>query len=1187
MFCRGCGAPRSSGESTNRAHLAQDVFVGREREMDTLRTSLEEMLAGQGRAVVVLGEPGIGKTRLVTELTPYAQGRGVRVLIGRCPDSDGAPPYWLWVQIVRTYVSECDDQQLRTAMGVGTADIAQVIPAVRDRLPDLAPSPRLDPEQERFRFFDSLTTFFKNVAKRQPLLLVLDDLQWADAPSLLFLQFLVREITDTKLFLAITCRESEATQQPLLSQAVAAIARTSGSRTVQLRGLTNGEVARFMELTTGHAPSAAESAAIFQRTEGQPFFMTELVRLLATEQGSSIPDTSQLSLPGLPPTVRSVIEQRLATVSSACRHLLTVAAVIGREFRVQVLNMVADHWEGRLAASGPVTPEAHEEGSERNVSVLALLDEALTSHLIVPVPQNLGRYSFTHALIQETLYEKISTVDRLRLHRRIGETLEVLAGDSVLPHLSELAHHFFQATQAGGTMDKAIAYATRAAERATAVLAYEEAIIQYEHALQLLSFREPDEERHCEVLLALAKAQNRASEFAAATQHFHQAAEVARTHQFSHQLAHAALGLAGTRIPISGPNPAILQILHEALTLLPHDAYALRAQLLARLAKEITYSDSYEQREQYSYEAVTLARNTGDPYALGSALCDHCIATWRPDTLHERLSLSVEIMALAEQLGDPELLLFSHFLRVTNALEQDDILTIDAEIAGFTRRVMEIRPSIYPWVWFHERLQTMRAILTGRFTEAEEQLLHPSASLPRTPNSRDAEPMVFPQFLMLRREQGRLQEPGLEAMLKHATAHYPALSALRCGLAYVRAELGREAEAHVEFEYWAAQKFVTIPQRQDRLVTFTYLVEMCTAWGDTTRARQLYDLLLPYKERNILIGQALGYFDTVAHLLGKLATVLGRYDDAQVHFERAVQRNLRLSARPRLAHTQYSYARMLLTRKQPGDQEQAVTFLDQAFATAQELGMPGLMEKVQSSKPVLSVAEGFKVQSKASPESNVQGLESQTHPAPSLQPLTPNTFRRDGEYWTVSFQNVECRLKDSRGLHYLAQLIRHPHQEFSALDLVNLGMAPPDTANPQRMAAMLTDHASVTTGGDAGELLDPQARAAYQQRLKELREELEEAREFNDLGRVEKLEEESEFLVQELSRAVGLGGRRRKARSAAERARLNVTVTLKSTIARITKHHKALGQHLAQTIKTGTFCSYAPSPALTVQWQVE
>jgi tetratricopeptide (TPR) repeat protein len=1152
----------SSALQNNR--LAHDVFVGREREITLLRTTLEETLAGHGRAVVLLGEPGIGKTRLASELTTQAQARGMRILIGRCPDSDGAPPYWLWVQIVRSYVSESDVRQLQAEMSTGAADLAQVIPAVRERLPDLPSPSRLESEQERFRFFDSFTTFLKNVAKRQPLLLMLDDLQWADVPSLLFLQFLVRELNDMKLFLVITCRDSEVVPQPLLTQTLAAIARASGSQTLHLRGLTDSDVARFMELITGQASPTEVSRAIFQRTEGHPFFMTEIVRLLATEQLAATYDPASTSLPVLPPTVRSVVEQRLATVSRECRQMLTAAAVIGREFQLQVLEAVIDQWERRLAAPACLVEGPSNEGSVNNLSALELLDEALTARLLVPVPQNLGRYSFTHALIQETLYEGIATAERLTLHRRIGESLEVRGSDSVASHLSELAHHFFQAAQSGREIDKAIVYATRAAECATAMLAYEEAIPHYERALQMLSLNDPDETLRCEMLLALGKAQNRAGDVTAAQEQFQQAATLARTRQLSIPLAHAALGLAGTRIPISGPNPTILQILHEALALLPQDAYALRAQLLARLAKELAYSDSHEQREQCSHEAISLARYAADPHALGYALCDHCVATWRPDTLSERLATSVELSALAVQLGDPELILYSNYLRIANALEQGDIVTLDAESASFARAVTEIRPPMYTWLWFNERFQTMRALLPGQFAEAEKQLLALSESLPHTPDRHEAGALMFPQFLLLRREQGRLQEPELEAMLKHAAEQYPGILALRCALAYVRCETGREAEARVEFEYWATQDFMTVPHRQDRLVVITYLAEMCTTWGDAARAAQLYDLLLPYAERNIVLATALGYFDCVAHLLGKLATVLSRYNDAQAHFEFALQRNMQMGARPRLAHTQYSYAGMLFSRNHAGDSEQAVMLLDQALAIAQELGMGGLVDKVQNSK--------FKVQSKTSPASKNQ-------PAPS--------FRNDGEYWTVRFENVECRLKDSRGLHYLAQLLRYPHHEFSALDLVNLGMAAPDTASSQRAADMLADHASVTTGGDAGELLDPQAKAAYQQRLKELREELEEAQEFNDIGRVEKLEEESEFLVQELSRAVGLGGRRRKAGSAAERARLNVTVTLKNTIARITKHHKALGQHLAHTIKTGTFCSYAPDPALVIQRSIE
>lgn len=1001
----------------------------------------------------------------------------------------------------------------------------------------------------------------KNVAKRHPLLLVLDDLQWADAPALLFLQFLVRELVDARLLLVITCRESEAVQLPLLSQTLAAIARTVGSRTFRLSGLTLNDVTKFLELTTGQPSSAAMSAAVFHRTEGHPFFMTEVMRLLTLDQGTVAFTAFPTSPPVLPPTVRSVIEQRLATVSVECQQVLILAAVIGREFRRQVLDIVAT---------------AQERREVNAASVLALLDEALAARLITLAPQAIGRYSFTHALIQETLYESLATTKRLSLHRQAGEALEAMAGHYPTPFLPELAHHFFQAAQSGRNVDvdKAISYAMRTAEGATALLAYEEAIVQYERAIQLLSFKAPDEELHCELLLALGKAQNRVSDFAAAKQCFQLAANLARSRRSSHKLADAALGLAGTRIPVSGANPSVLQLLHEALDVLPQEDYALRAQLLARLAKELTYSESYEQREQYSHDAVRLARRTADPYALGAALSDHCVATWRPDTLRDRLSLSLEISALAEQVGDIELIFYSRFLRIANMLEQGDILTIDAEIAGFARHMTETRPPIYFWVWFHERLQTMRALLAGRFAEAEQQLLSSPSLLARTPDSRDAAPLIFPQFLILRREQGRFQEPELEKMLKHGTEQYPALSALRCALAYVRAELGREAEARSEFEYWAEPNFATVPQRQDRLVTFTYLVEMCTRWRDGARALQLYEILLPYVERNVIVGMAVGYLDTVAHLLGKLATVLGRYSEAQSHFELALQRNLLLGARPRLAQVQYSYACMLLSRSQPGDQEQAMTLLDQALATAQELEMIGLEGKIQSQKSALAVQRTIvRVQRETDLASDVSGAKAKSQ-------IVSSVFRREGDYWTITYQGSVLRLKDTTGLQYLFHLLRSPGQEFHVLDLVKKDLE----ARSHNKA--VTSELESSDLGDAGEMLDPQARAAYKRRLEDLRDELHEAQTFNDVARIERLEQEMAFLTQELTSAYGLGGRQRKAASAAQRARVNVTLSIKNVLKKIDKQHPSLALYFSTTIKTGMFCSYTPDPRIPVVWEL-
>jgi predicted ATPase len=262
---------------------AGSVFVGREREVDELRVGLEEAGAGHGRLVLLVGEPGIGKTRTVHEFAAYARQRNAKVLFGSCYEEEGAPPFWPWVQILRAYVSDQDPEMLKAAMGPGAASIAQVIAEVRERLPGLVPPPPLEPEQARFRFFDSLTTFLKNVGGRQLLVLILDDLQWADKPSLLLLQFLVREIGNVCLLVVGTYRDIALERQHPLSQTLGALVREPNSQRLFLRGFTNEEVAHFVEISTGILPSEALIAALSKETEGNPFFLTEVVHLLVSE----------------------------------------------------------------------------------------------------------------------------------------------------------------------------------------------------------------------------------------------------------------------------------------------------------------------------------------------------------------------------------------------------------------------------------------------------------------------------------------------------------------------------------------------------------------------------------------------------------------------------------------------------------------------------------------------------------------------------------------------------------------------------------------------------------------------------------------------------------------------------------------------------------------------------------------
>ena len=444
--------------------LAGGVFVGRQREMGELKAALEDALSGRGRLITLVGEPGIGKTRTAQELATYAGMRSAQVLWGRCYDEQGMPPYWPWVQAIRSYVREREPDQLRSEMGAGAADIAEVVSDVRERLPDLNPPPQFgSPEQARFRLFDSITSFLKTASQRQPLVLVLDDLHWADQPSLLLLQFVARELGNSRLLLMGTYRDVELNRQHPLAETLAELTRERLFQRVLLRGFGQQDVARFIEVVAGVDPPSGLAEAVHGQTEGNPLFVTEVVRLLVQEgelnQESVAKDSWTVRIPE---GVREVIGRRLNRLSQRCNETLTIASVIGREFELgQLTPLIEDISEDRL---------------------LEVLEEALSDRVIEELPQAVGRYQFTHALIQETLTEELTLTRRVRLHARIAEALEALYGDNAETHAAELAHHFAQAEAVAGS-NKLVHYSLLAGERALAAYAWEEAQAHLERAL--------------------------------------------------------------------------------------------------------------------------------------------------------------------------------------------------------------------------------------------------------------------------------------------------------------------------------------------------------------------------------------------------------------------------------------------------------------------------------------------------------------------------------------------------------------------------------------------------------------------------------------------------------------------------------------------------------------------------------
>ncbi|MDP9244513.1 MAG: AAA family ATPase, partial [Chloroflexota bacterium] len=464
------------------------LFVGRDRELERLRGAVEEVFAGHGRLVMLVGEPGIGKTQTAVELGRYAVERGALVLWGRCYEREGAPSYWPWVQAIRAYVGVCDPGRLRVELGEGAAALAEVVPDLRERLPDLGSLSVLpDEKQARFRFLDSVASFLRRAAEHQPLMLVLDDLNAADTGSLMVLEFLARELTGTHLLVVGTFRDVELGRGHPLSQTLAELTREQLFERVLLQGLAESDVERFLAATVGVAPPDELVRAVHGQSEGNPLFVTEIVRLLDQEGKltiEAITESRDGSI-GVPEGVREVIGRRLDRLSPGCNEVLRLASVIGRDFGLDQL--------AKLPSGLSDEP------------LLTAVEEALAARVVEELPGATGRFRFTHALVRETLAAELSTTRRVRLHALIAAALEELCGDDAEAHAAELAYHLAEAVTVLGPA-KLIRYSRLAGEQAYTAHAYEDAIAHFQRALTAKE-GEPTDDETAGLLFALVRSE--------------------------------------------------------------------------------------------------------------------------------------------------------------------------------------------------------------------------------------------------------------------------------------------------------------------------------------------------------------------------------------------------------------------------------------------------------------------------------------------------------------------------------------------------------------------------------------------------------------------------------------------------------------------------------------------------------
>jgi hypothetical protein len=963
----------ASGERRSRGHDAarRHFFVGRMRELTELRTALDDVFTGRGRLLCIAGEPGIGKTRLATELAGYASGRGARVLWGHCWEGGGALANWPWIQILRTLLQAPG----RPDLGPGAAWVARLVPELRTHVADLpelpAASLSLEPDRTRFYLFDAVGTLLKAAFARQPALLVLDDLHAADLPSLHLLRFVARELRHSPVLLLGAYRDLE-TRAAAISGVFGDLAREG--QTIHLTGLSEPEIGELIERTAAVPPAQGLAAIIHQATGGNPFFAEGVVRML-TAEGRLVGDGGEMTARRLriPEEVREAIRRRLCLLPEVAHRLLTVAALLGNDFERAVLEAAA--------------------GTPREQTIEAL-GEAARAAIVVETSPPLGRYRFAHALVRETLYADLSPSLRAELHGRVGAALEAVHGPDLDPHLSALSHHFYEAMAVGGP-GKAIDYALRAGRRAMATFAWEEAVRQFERVLQALGHISAEDSRRLPVLLDLGDALYRVGDLPRSRDTFFEALVLARRAGTPADLARAALGFSGEFIYYGSGEQARIEVLEEALAALGGEESELCARVLAWLGRELVLAGQAERARLLQRQAVDVARRTTDRATLAYTLMEwHFGALGRGTRLEARLAASEEAFRLAHEVGNKTLVAGSRLHRIVDLIERGDVRASEADLDAYARLAREIRHPYHLWAaacW-----QTEMSLLKGRFEEAEargNEAITLGQGAPRA--------AVFGvwglQWFMLRREQGRLAE--LEPVFRsRAPRSQEMLTSWRCTLALLDAELGREAAARSGFEELAADDFAHLPQLAVWPLCVALVSEVCRFLSDAARAATLYRLLEGYSGRNLqggFLGVSLGSAD---YYLGLLAAAASWWNVAARHFDTALAMHARMGARPALARTRHQYGRMLLDC---GQQKRGLDLLGLAAAAARELGMQGLLAQSEALARGAAAAD--------------------------------NVFRLEGDVWTIARGGRVFRLPDMKGLHYLHRLLREPRRAMPCL----------------------------------------------------------------------------------------------------------------------------------------------------------
>jgi DNA-binding CsgD family transcriptional regulator/tetratricopeptide (TPR) repeat protein len=893
-------------------------IVGRARELEVFRAAFDRMLAGRRQLVLISGEPGIGKTRCAEALADVAEDQGALVLWGHSREEAGAPPYWPWVQILRAYIDASSLDEVRLNMGTAAKDIAALVPELLDSAQQTLPVSCgiADSSPARFRTFDAIRQFFHQATRQVPITLVLDDLHWADAPSLSLLEFLSQELLRSRLLIVATFRDADASRKTPLQSSLGVLGRDAGVQRVQLAGLSQSAIGEVALRLCDVSLSKTAVSMIYQRTDGNPLFAIELIKVLIDESaGAAI-----AALPAkIPVGVRETIGRRLNRLADRCNELLCAAAVYGREF------------------TAPELAAAMDADVQR---VLTDLEPAVQAGIVQFNAGASGSYQFTHALIRETIYEDLAGAERLRLHARAGEALSEVHAAHMNRALTRIAHHYYQAATLGYT-DKAIVYALRAAESAVLVYAYEDALLHYDRAIETLeSCGLSLDERVARAYILKGAAMYQLGRSQEALEVLLEAVNRTRVLGGAELLVDALALLAMSTRQLDQQH--VVPLLDRALALLPESDSVPRAKALAALAFAQRTCRDKSRIQPLVDQALDMAGRIGDAAARCACYLLTVMALrGNPGNLQRRLELGREYSAVARSTGSADLLADAYHWQILNLFEAGQVEELEALLEHYD----SLSTARFGNHQYHTGAHRVTlALLRGEWVALEAKI-EGLLTIGTKTRPGDADGVYGAQMFALNRDLGRLHSlaPQIRESAAGANGHL-----WEPGLMLICAEIGLNTEARAILARLVEQDCRAI-RRDDMYVTcLVFCAEACCALADGGRAQVLYRLLSPFAGQTANHPTA-ACFGAADLYLAMLACAANQPDLAREHFEQALTLNRSMRAWPYLARTLFRYGAFLSTRPEDAERRLGLQQLREAEQLARRLGMTRLVVDIDAS----------------------------------------------------------------------------------------------------------------------------------------------------------------------------------------------------------------------------------------------